>query len=240
MSDDARHNGSREPPVDLAAEYVLGVLDAAARRDAERRMARDPHFAAQVWAWEARLLPLAESVPPVEPSPAVWRQIEAHINAMPGRDHIRQAPSLWQSLAFWRALTVGSIGLAAASLAGLFFLTREAVPPPLIAMLGQPSGGAPSFVTSVDRAHGTVLVVPTVAPALGGRAAELWLVPPGNDPQSLGIIDTTRPVTVAIPARLMSHATPDAALAVSLEPPGGSPTGKPTGPVVAAGKLTNL
>ena len=32
----------------------------------------------------------------------------------------------------------------------------------------------------------------------------------------------------------------NAVLAVSLEPPGGSPTGLPTGPVIGTGKLTSL
>ena len=38
----------------------------------------------------------------------------------------------------------------------------------------------------------------------------------------------------------MRRIAADATLAVSLEPPGGSPTGAPTGPVIANGKLTNL
>jgi anti-sigma-K factor RskA len=38
-----------------------------------------------------------------------------------------------------------------------------------------------------------------------------------------------------LPATLLKGGT--AALAVSVEPPGGSPTGAPTGPVVYAGKL---
>ena len=73
-----------------------------------------------------------------------------------------------------------------------------------------------------------------------GRAPQLWLIPPGLDPQPLGLLDPTRPVTFAIPPRLLPQATRDAVLAVSLEPPGGSPTGRPTGPVVAQGPLTDL
>ena len=45
---------------------------------------------------------------------------------------------------------------------------------------------------------------------------------------------------LTIPPDLAGQLTPDAALAVSLEPPGGSPTGQPTGPVIASGKLTSL
>jgi anti-sigma-K factor RskA len=43
-----------------------------------------------------------------------------------------------------------------------------------------------------------------------------------------------------VPAALKDRLSATAALAVSLEPPGGSPTGLPTGPVIASGKLTKL
>jgi|SRR6516164_2565282 len=58
--------------------------------------------------------------------------------------------------------------------------------------------------------------------------------------RSLGLIQPGQPIRLTIPPDLAGHLTPDAALAVSLEPPGGSPTGLPTGPVIASGKLTSL
>jgi anti-sigma-K factor RskA len=73
------------------------------------------------------------------------------------------------------------------------------------------------------------------------RSYELWLIPTGDArPRSLGLIQPGQPIRLDIPADLAGRITPDATLAVSLEPPGGSPTGQPTGPVIANGKLTNL
>jgi anti-sigma-K factor RskA len=69
---------------------------------------------------------------------------------------------------------------------------------------------------------------------------ELWLIPPGEKPHSLGLIDPNRPVTISVPEDLLSKVSSEAILAVSLEPPGGSPTGQPTGPVIANGKLAAL
>jgi anti-sigma-K factor RskA len=43
-----------------------------------------------------------------------------------------------------------------------------------------------------------------------------------------------------VPQDLLSRVNREAVLAVSLEPPGGSPTGQPTGPVIANGKLAQL
>ena len=72
------------------------------------------------------------------------------------------------------------------------------------------------------------------------RVLELWAVPPQGAPRSLGLISTNGVTVIArdkLPQRVLESAN-TSALAVSVEPPGGSPTGAPTGPVVFAGKLT--
>jgi anti-sigma-K factor RskA len=71
-----------------------------------------------------------------------------------------------------------------------------------------------------------------------GRVLELWSVPPQGAPRSLGLISADGATVLPrgkLPDTLLKGGTD--ALAVSVEPPGGSPTGAPTGPVVYAGKL---
>ncbi|HZD92025.1 MAG TPA: anti-sigma factor [Pseudolabrys sp.] len=58
---------------------------------------------------------------------------------------------------------------------------------------------------------------------------ELWLIPAGGKPHPLGLLQADRTVTITIPRDLIADATRNAVLAVSLEPPGGSPTGQATG-----------
>jgi anti-sigma-K factor RskA len=84
------------------------------------------------------------------------------------------------------------------------------------------------------------MVVPASLLAADQRSYELWLIPPGDRPHSLGLIEPGRPVRLTVPPALVARATTDAVLAVSVEPPGGSPTGQPTGPVIASGKLISL
>ena len=135
---------------------------------------------------------------------------------------------------------MGAAAVAAACLVALVYSARAPVPNlPLIAKL-QASGGQASFVATVDRRGAGLTIVPAAAPAVSERALELWLIAPGEKPQSLGLIEAGRPVHITVPARLIQSIAPQATLAVSLEPPGGSPTGQPTGPVIASGKLTNL
>lgn len=238
MSLGADHSGPDEPERPLAAEYVLGVLDAAERRLAEDRLAREPAFAAEVAFWESRLGPLADDVAPVTPPAALWTRIEASLPRTGSVAPVR--PSLWNSLAFWRTLSVGSLGLAAAALAALLFPpTTAQMPMPMVARLGPASGGT-SFVAAIDPARRAVMIIPAALAASDPRVPELWVVPADGIPRSLGVFDPARPAAINVPDALLPQLTREAALAVSLEPPGGSPTGRPTGPVVAQGTLTTF
>ncbi len=237
MSDNDDNLTPEERGKTVAAEFVLGVLDANARREAQARLARDPAFAAEVAFWEERLAPLAASVTSVEPPLDAWARIQHAID----RADRSARESLWQSLAFWRPFGIGSAVLAAASIAALTFVALAPAPaPPMMAMLGGSGAGMPSFVAAVMPGEGSVMVMPASLLVGEQRALELWVIPPNDKPHSLGLIDRERAVKMTIPSVLMARLTGEAVLAVSLEPPGGSPTGQPTGPVVANGKLTSL
>jgi len=219
----------------LAAEYVLGVLGAAERREVERRLAQEPALASEVAFWEERLTGLIDAVAPVSPPEATLSRIETAIASAP------RPASVWQSLTFWRSFAIASATLAAASIAALVYIGL--VPGARVPLLATLSGsaGQPNFVASVTATGNTLVVVPAALLTNDPRAFELWLIPTGETrPRSLGLIQPGQPIRLDIPSDLAARITPDATLAVSLEPPGGSPTGLPTGPVIAAGKLTNL
>ena len=223
----------------IAAEYVLGVLGASERREVERRLAQEPELAAEVAFWEERLAGLADGAAPVLPPPEIGSQIEAILRARTARH-----ASLWESLAFWRGFAIASAALAAASLTALVYIGLLAGGPtaraPLMATIGAASG-QPNFVAAVTASGDSLTVVPASLLTNDPRAIELWLIPVGETrPRSLGLIQPGQPIRLQIPPDLAGRVTADATLAVSLEPAGGSPTGAPTGPVIATGKLTRL
>jgi anti-sigma-K factor RskA len=220
-----------DEPQNLAAEYVLGVLDEAERREAERRIAREPAFAAEVAYWEARLGALAEDVTEVGPPARVWGSIEKTLRGTSARR------GLWNSLAFWRAFGVGSFGVAVAAIAAFFFIAPP-MPKPMFATLQQ--GGAAAFIVGVDTMRGQMYIVPAAYSRDVQRVAELWLLMPDDRPKSLGLLDPAQPMTMPVPETMRGDMKEGMGLAVSLEPPGGSPTGQPTGPVVAQGKFVSL
>jgi anti-sigma-K factor RskA len=223
----------------IAAEYVLGVLGTEERREVERRLAQEPALASEVAFWEQRLGGIADAIAPVVPPPSTWSRIETAITS----DARPQAnSSLWQSIAFWRGFGIGAAALAAASIATLAYigLVPAARPAQMATLAG--GGGQPNFVAAVTATGNNLVVVPASLLTNDPRAMELWLILPGPNqrPHSLGLIQPGQPIRLTIPPDLAGPLTPDAALAVSLEPPGGSPTGQPTGPVIASGKLTSL
>jgi anti-sigma-K factor RskA len=220
----------------VAAEYVLGVLTAQERREIARRLEQEPVLASEVAFWEERLGGLADAVAPVAPPQATWSRIEAAIGA-----GASPRSSVWESLAFWRAFGIASATLAAASIAALaYFGLVPSARAPLMATLGG-GGGQPNFVAAVTASGNGLVVVPAALLTNDPRAFELWLIPAGEtQPRSLGLVQPGQPIRLNIPPILAGRLTPDATLAVSLEPPGGSPTGAPTGPVIASGKLTRL
>ena len=215
-----------------AAEYALGVLAGAERDAAAQRVARDRAFAALVAAWEERFAPWAAEIPEVAPPPQVWERIAAQLSRAQ-----RQRPRFWQSLVFWRGFGIVS-ALAAACLAVLLYLSAASQQAALVASIE--GDGQRIFVAVIDVKRAAIAVVPAAYRPDPTRVPELWLIPPGGKPLALGVLPSDRAIQIAIPATVADQARRDAGLAVSLEPPGGSPTGQPTGPVIGSGKLTNM
>jgi len=238
--------GRRDLADALAAQYVAGTLRGPARRRFEALLAAHPGLRQAVAAWRARLMPLTGAVEPQAPPASAWQGIEQRLwpTAAPSTaaEAAHTAP-WWRTLAFWRGAsafaTVAAIGL------GVLLATPQPQAPPVIVVLqaadGAPAGtGGGSFVASFS-ADGRSLVTRPVQPVAlqVDRALELWAVPPQGAPRSLGLVSASGLTVIQrdkLPQALLDQRN-TAALAVSVEPPGGSPTGAPTGPVVFAGRL---
>ena len=229
-----------EPDIDmLAAEYVLGTLPAGECAAVALRQTHEKALAAAIAAWEQRLAPLAEAVPPQEAPSRIWQRIAARI------DGLASAPSgtlidFDHRLRRWRAAAIAATAIAASLLlfAGYREHTRPEQQKTLVAVL-QKDAQSPAFLVSVDLEQKRLTIRAVAAPPHPGKSYELWLVHDDlKTPRSLGIIGdgpftTVQPKLAAYAPKTIEQAT----LAVSLEPEGGSPTGAPTGPVLFSGKL---
>ena len=228
-------------PDDLAAaELALGLLDGEARTAALARVAADPAFALLVAWWSDRFAGLFANVPGVAAPHHLLARIEASLDG--GR-----AANDNGGIAGWRRTAFGALVAACLLLVvTVALLLRPAPAPvrvpvpvaaeaPLLAALTPTEGKGEALAASYDRATGVVRIGGAVTvPA--GRSAELWAISGSAAPRSVGVM-AAGAAQVTVPAALRAQVAADTVLAISIEPAGGSPTGLPTGPVVAAGKL---
>lgn len=231
-----------DPPEDdaaLAAEYVLRLLDPEQEAECRLREARDRGFAAEAERWRAEFARLDGQFAPLRPPAAVWGRIEGRLF---GRQPSLLA-RLWNSAGTWRGLA------AAAVLAAVYF--GALAPPERVPV--EPGEQAARLITALASAETDVELMALFEPqtavldisrvagaAAPGRSLELWVIEGEAAPVSLGVLSDEPRTRVPLAPEMAERIETGATLAISDEPAGGSPTGAPTGAVVAAGTLTEI
>jgi anti-sigma-K factor RskA len=237
----------------LAAEYALRLTEGAELEEARARAARDPEFAAAVAAWEERLQPLADTLPPVEPGLSVWTAIERGTGAAPAAANDNQA-ALSRRLKRWRLYGAGVTALAASLAAVLAIdLTRQAPTAPDPAPAPAPAGPAPLLVASLSgegvpnaaaityhAPTSNLLVNPVRWPEDPTHDHVLWIIPPGGEPVKVGPCCQSGPQRHNIPKELAPHFRARSAIAVSVEPRGGPPAERPSSPFVVRSEFNPI
>jgi anti-sigma-K factor RskA len=220
-----------------AAEYALGTLDASERATLAARRLRDGELDGAIQGWEARLAPLAEAAPEIEPPRDLFPAIEARIRgASPAASTNANVVALERGIRRWRAAAIAASLVAALLAVG--FVAREtsrtSSPHEYVAIL-QKDAGSPAFEVTVNLDKQELSVRPVAAQAPPGKSYELWLIDAKLGAKSLGVVgDTSRAANLsAYDPAVVAGAT----YAVTVEPPGGSPTGQPSGAPVFVGKL---
>ncbi len=218
----------------LAGEYALGTLHGRARRRFERLMRDDATLRLTVAEWAERLEPMSQAVAPVNPPRRVWRKIEQRIfKSKPGT-------SLFQSLNFWRgvAMITSSVALGLLLLFGL--APQREWAPSYVAVLSDSKNQPALTVRYIEGARALEVKIVQASTIADDRSLELWTLPKGGAPRSLGLIPSSGQIQVNLAPNQAESIPNIPALAVSLEPKTGSPTGAPTGPVLYSGPLLRL
>ena len=224
----------------LASEFVLGTLRGAARARFHSLLRYDADLRALVSNWETRLDPLVLATRDFAPPAHVWERITARINAA------RPRRGWWASLALWRGLALA--GFAAALTLGVLL---RSVPPPepplaMVAVMNDEQAHAAIVVSwppwSMQREpHIRVRIVTPHATMADNTVWELWMVPGGDQaPVSLGLVTLDETQILPLRKELTGRLGKAWGVALSVEPKGGSPTGKPTGPVIMKGQCVKM
>lgn len=225
----------------LAGEYALGLLDPVAALDVERRAEREPELAAAITEWRGRLIELDDAATPQAPSADLWARIEQGIDApspAPASSTAPKKPSLlsrlWSDVTALRgaALAGAAASVALAILAGVSYRDAQRTPQVIAVLLT--SDNRPGAIVEVF-ADGSSYVAPLSDVSVpADRIMQVWTLPDRQTgPVSLGLLTedgSARLQPVALPAP-----KPQQLYEITLEPSGGSPTGKPTGPILFKG-----
>ena len=228
MSDTSDHNGLPNLPEDEFSPPNMrwACFPAPSAPRPSRALARDATFARMVAAWEERLAPWAAEIEETAPPPHVWEAIAA---ALPAR--FADAPACGKISHSGVALRLVSAVAAACLVGVIFFGGANRAKRWSLTIDG---GGHHHFVATVDARRGTVSVMPAAfAGDANAGCRNCGSFPPTASRARSACCSADRSVTIAMPADLAALTVRNAVLAVSLEPPGGSPTGQPTGPVIA-------
>jgi anti-sigma-K factor RskA len=226
----------------LAGEYVLGLVEGADREQLEQRIAREPALAASVESCRGHLAAIDATARPIQPSPGLWARIEAEIAAiLPAAERgrakaVKAGGTLsdwWNSLFVWRgAALAGALAaiLLAIGLNGA--LDRARRQPLMVAVLLTDANVAAAVVNTYR--DGRVEMVPLQNIAVpAGMALEIWTLWDRTvGPRSVGLIDRARTTPLRLDQLPLGK---DQLFEITIEPATGSPTGRPTGPIVAKG-----
>ena len=229
----------------LAGEYVLGTLDAAERTAVAARRQREPLLEAAIGAWERRLAPLDAETGSVAPPGDLFARIERRIDsasstapaAGPAIVNVTELAELRRQLRSWRRMAVAASMMAASLLLviGIRETTDRQAPQTYVAVF-QKDDVAPAFYLTIDLKTRQLTLRPVGAQRQPGKTYQMWIASDqlGPDPRSLGLVDDdlapTRKSLAAFDPQLLRRAT----FGVSVEPAGGSPTGRPTSPALHA------
>ena len=212
----------------LASEYVLGTLRGLARRRFERWRTSTPLVDQRCRFWEERLMRLAKDLTPVQPPAHVWPAIQRRLKLTTPRPALRRMRSF--ALAASVLLVVGLAGL-------LYWRSHQTIHATFVSTISAKSGEHVwelEVFGNLDRLVAHAARLPA-RPA--GRDYELWALPKGGAPVSLGVLPsegTSSRILTAIQKRALAISSQ---VAVSIEPLGGSPTGQPTGDIVFVAPL---
>ncbi|WP_440973492.1 anti-sigma factor [Pseudomonas koreensis] len=213
----------------LAADYAIGLMSTAARRRFEQLLLDDAALRTELARWQESLASLTDVIPQQPVPERVWQGITARIE--PQVLHLPEKRPFWN----WLRVSVAACSIVVLVFLGSLYNRDDArYRATLLTADAQPA-------LKVE-AHADYLQVEpmTLAAVDADRSLELWAIPADGKPISLGVIPLGGKGKVELSEAQQALIGKPIALAVSLEPKGGSPTGQPTGPVLYQGALAAL
>ena len=212
----------------LSSEYVLGSLHGSARVRFQRLLMQHNSMRHTLWRWESRLNELGGALPNVQPAPEVWERIQTRLGfttvTPAASTNVVALPQRKPHGLQWLA----GLSAAAAILMAVLLVNLQPVEPLVPGQIAVVQSEKAQALWLIELREDQLVVTATDKfAALDNQDYELWMVAAdGRPPISLGLLP--KQGKLSLPRPVLFDQVQVAALAVSLEPLGGSPTGQPT------------
>ncbi len=218
----------------IADDYVLGLLETSEATTVEAAMETDGELRAAIAASRERFLPLDTTVEPAAIKGELWSNIESRLPLQSKSASLKLTHTANDnSTNRWRAIAVSAIAATVVLAAGLTFSLTRTTEPLVIAVLVNETGEVQAVVEDFGNERATVRMLADFA-VPGDKTIQVWTLPSKDvGPVSLGLIDGVRSARLDGPA--LPTPRSDQLYEITLEQAGGSPTGRPTGPILAKG-----
>lgn len=219
----------------LIGEYLLGLLEEQEAAEVRQLIDEDEQAARMALDWERHFLELSDQVPAQAPSSALWPRIRQSLG-------LQEAPSANTPSGWWNSLLIWRLTSAALAMALLVAVLLPMLRAPDISgerytvVLQQPGEAAkPGWVIQIG-GNGTLTLDPLVADQVPeGRTLQFWtLIDPADGPRSLGLVEAGQPLHLS--AEQIGAVQAGQLFELTLEPAGGSPYNRPSGPVLYIGR----
>ncbi len=233
---------TREEKLAMVGDYVLGLMESVERDAFELALTSDPELAAMTARFAERMMSLDATVPAEVPDPRLWDRIETAIAAKPQRSpvprrlatpppralrHKRAAAALWTAMAASLLVALGIGYFAGQSL-------TQPAEPTVIAVLLREGTGEPAAIVEAFADDSVHLLPLDRFEVPEDSVLQVWTLPDAETgPVSLGTLPASQEVRLAGPELPLPQA--GQLYEITIEPAPGSPTGRPTGPVLVKG-----
>lgn len=224
--------------VERAEDYVLGLLDAREEAALEDEIERDPALRAAVARARDRFHELDLTVQPVAMTPGLWQRIDA---ALPSADTTKTASVTTPPRAAndnpvrrWRIAALSGMAAAGILAAALLVTPPQQPQAQVVAVLVDNAGEPLAIVEDYgDRSSRVTPLANIDVPA--DSTMQVWTLPNEDlGPVSLGLLDQSE-TTLLDNGPSLPLPQPEQLYEITIEQEGGSPTGRPTGPIVGKG-----
>ncbi|MDR6433585.1 anti-sigma-K factor RskA [Brucella pseudogrignonensis] len=220
---------------EIADEYVLGLLNPDEVLHVEAEITRNEELKQAITRSRERFLELDTSITPMIVDERIWESVQNQLSdsPVPATTPVKSANDNDPSVNGWRLAALSASAASILLAIGLGWSLTRTIEPVVIAVLLDDTGGVQAIVEDFGNENARVRLLNNVE-IPSGKTIQVWTLPSQDmGPVSMGLLEGAQSAELKAPDLPLPRS--EQLYELTLEPAGGSPTGRPTGPILSKG-----